>query len=119
MGRQKLREMMSDGSNFSPQSKRLRVRKELGGARKTGPGYSGQRERELSGGQGGGLVGMLSTQMRVVRSVSAANSMKLCHSPKTTILWAWPLGLPCRIGGQGEGSWGHEHSSSGGEDPRV
>lgn len=29
MGRQKLREMMSDGSNFSPQSKRLRVRKEL------------------------------------------------------------------------------------------
>lgn len=76
---------------------KLRVRKELGGVRKTRPGYSGKRERELSGGQGGGLVGMLSTQMRVLRSLSAANSTKLCHSPKTTILWAWSLGWPCRI----------------------
>lgn len=110
---------MSDGSNFSPQSKRLRVRKELGGARKTGPGYSGQRERELSGGQGGGLVGMLSTQMRVLRSLPAANSMKLCHSPKTTTPVGMASGLAMQDRGQGEGSWGHEHSSSGGEDPRV
>lgn len=98
---------------------KLRVRKQLGGVRKTGPGYSGQRERELSGGQGEGLVGMLSTQMRVLRSLSAANSMKLCHSPKTTLLWAWPLGWPCRIRRTRGKELGHEHSSSGGEDPSV
>lgn len=53
-------------------------------------------------GYGGGPVGVLSTQMRFLRPLPAANSMKLCHSPKTTILWGQPLGWPRASRGQGE-----------------
>lgn len=45
--------MMSDGSNFSPQSKRLRVRKELGGARKTGPAIQGRGKESCLGAKEG------------------------------------------------------------------
>lgn len=63
-------------------------------------------------------MGMLSTQMRVLRSLPAANSMKLCLTQDHH-----PVGMASGLAMQDRGtrgrSWGHEHSSSGGEDPRV